>query len=86
MPEQLSEVAFGRCGNPDFRKAFCEQQIENQQGIALIGLLLAHFAGANLRGVSDPQFVTQFRQQPLEPVNRTGRFDAHAHWFLCKSR
>ena len=79
MPEQLPQVAFGRRGNPDFRKAFRQQQIENQRGVAFIGLLLAHFAGANLGGVSDPKFVTEFRQQPLEPVNRPGRFDPHAH-------
>jgi hypothetical protein len=27
----------------------------------------------------DPQFVTEFRQQALELVNETGRFDPHAH-------
>src|SRR5216684_3457674 len=50
--------------------------------MAVIGLLLAHFAGTNLRGVPDPQFVTEFREQTLEPVNRTRRFNPHAHGLL----
>src|SRR6202163_1024509 len=79
MPEQLPQVSLGRRGHPDFRKAFREQQIENEPGIAFIGFLFAHFTGANLRGVSNPKFVAQFRQQALEPANRTRRFDAHPH-------
>src|SRR5487761_896953 len=82
VPKQLPDVAFGRCGNPDSRESFREQEIENEPGVALIGLLFAHFAGANLCGVPDPQFVTEFREQTLEPVNRAGSFDAHAHRFL----
>ena len=62
MPEQLPEVPLGRRGNPDSREAHRQQKIENECGVALIGLLLAHFAGANLRGVSDPQLVTDFRK------------------------
>ena len=38
MPKQLPQIAFGRCGNPDLREAFREQEIENEPGIALIGL------------------------------------------------
>jgi hypothetical protein len=82
VPEQLPEVAFGGRGNPDFRKAFRQHQIENEPGVALIGLLLAHFASANFRGVSDPKFVAELREQTLEPVNRARSFDAHAHRFL----
>src|SRR5260370_10943603 len=81
MPKQLAEIPFGGRGNPDFRKAFGEQQVEDEPGIALIGLLFAHFACTNLRGVSDPQFVTEFREQTLEPVNGTSSFDSHAHRF-----
>src|SRR5712692_1024672 len=66
--EQLPEIAFGRRGNPDFRKAFCEQQTENQRGVALIGFLLAHLTGANPRRVTDPQLVTELCKQPFEPV------------------
>jgi hypothetical protein len=79
MPEQLLQVAFGRCGNPDFREAFREQEFENEPGVALIGLLLAHFTGANLSRVADAKFVAQLRQQALEPANRPGGFDPHAH-------
>src|SRR5579859_2366627 len=79
MPEQLPEVAFGRGRNPDPREAFSQQQIENEQSVPLVGFLLADFTGANPRGIADPQFVTEFCQQPLEPVNRAGGFDAHAH-------
>src|SRR2546426_3756763 len=82
VPEQLAEVAFGRCGNPDFGKAFREHQIEDEPGVALIGLLLAHFTGADLRGVSNPEFVTEFREQALEPMNRTSGFDAYTNRLL----
>src|SRR5712664_1831848 len=79
VPKQLSEVAFGRRGYPDPREAFGKQEIQNEPGVALIGLLLAHLTGANPCGVSDPQFVTEFRDQTLEPVNRASGFDAYAH-------
>src|SRR5260370_15982316 len=82
MPKQLPEVAFGRCGHPDPRKALGEQEIQNEPGVALIGLLSAQLTGANLCGVSDPQFMTEFREQTLEPVNRASGFDAHVHRFL----
>src|SRR5260370_16266208 len=82
MPKQLPEVAVGRCGHTDPRKALGEQEIQNEPGVALIGLLLAHLTGANLCGVSDPQFMTEFREQTLEPVNRASGFDAHVHRFL----
>jgi len=48
VPEQLAEVAFGRCGNPDFGKRFASIQIEDEPGVALIGLLLPHFTGTDL--------------------------------------
>jgi hypothetical protein len=82
MPEQLPEIAFRWCRHPDLWKAFRQQQIENERSVTLVGLLLARFTGANLRGVPDPQFVTELRQQTLEPVHRAGRFDAHANRFL----
>jgi hypothetical protein len=55
--------------------------IENEPSIALIGLLFAYFAGANLSRVSDPQFVAELREQTLEPMNRAGRFDTYAYRF-----
>lgn len=54
MPKQLPEVTFRWRGNPDPWKALGQQKIENERSIALIGLLLAHFAGANLSRVADP--------------------------------
>ena len=68
MPKQLPQVAFGGCGNPDLREAFREQKIENEPSVALIGLLLAHFTGANLGRVADPKFVAEFREQAFKPV------------------
>src|SRR5437899_9163094 len=79
MPKQLPEIPLGRCRNPDFGKTLGEQELKNQPGIALVGFLFAYFAGANLRGVSDPQFVTEFGEKALEPVKESGGFDAHAH-------
>src|SRR3981189_3749382 len=80
--EQLPEIAFGRRRNPDFRKTFCEGQIENQRGVTLIGFLLTYLTGANPRGVSDPQLVPELREKPFEQVNGLGVFDPHAHWRL----
>ena len=79
MPEQLPEIAFRRCRYPDARKALGQQHIQNEPGVACIGLLLAHLRGANLGRVSDPQLVAEFGKQAFKPVHRTGRFDAHAH-------
>ena len=70
-------------GTQIFWKALSEQEIENEPGVALVGLLLAHLTGANLRGISDPQFVTEFREQMLEPMNGAGRFDPYAYRFVC---
>src|SRR5215467_12295739 len=79
MPEQLPKIAFSGCGNPDPRKTVADQKFENERSIALIGLLLANLMGTNFRGVPDPQFVAEFREQTLEPMNGPGRFDAHTH-------
>src|SRR4029077_13011379 len=79
MPEQLPEITLARCRHPDFRKAPREQEIENESGVALIRLLFATLAGANLGRVTDPKFVPEFGQQTDEPVNRTSRFDAYAY-------
>ncbi len=43
------------------RKPIRQQQIQNQRRVALIGLLLAHGAGSNLRRVPDPQLLAQLR-------------------------
>ena len=79
VPVQLAEVSFGRRGNPDLRKAFGEQQFDDEPGVALIGLMFAHFAGADLRGVPDPQLAIEFREQTLEPVNGSGGFHPHEY-------
>jgi hypothetical protein len=86
VPKQLPKVALGWRGNPDAGKAFYQQEIENECSIPLIGLLFAHFAGADLRGVTDPQFVAEIREQTFEPVHRPRGFNAHAHRFLRTSQ
>jgi hypothetical protein len=40
---------------------------------------MGHPAGANLRGVSDPQFVTELREQALESLQRARRFDTYTN-------
>jgi hypothetical protein len=79
MPKQLRQAAFGGCGNPDLREALRQQETKNEPGVALIGLLLAHLTGANLRRVTNPQFVTELGEQAFEPMDRTSRFDAYPH-------
>ena len=78
VPEQLPQVRLGRRGNPDAGEAIGQQQIQNQRRVALIGLLLPYSAGSNLRRVTDPQLVSQFRQQTLKPLDRSSGFDPHA--------
>src|SRR5438477_6771160 len=82
MPEQLPEIPLARGGHPDFGKTLREQQVENEPGIAFVGLLLANFRCANLGRVADPKFVPEFCKQALEPVNRPRRFDSHANRLL----
>src|SRR5882762_9262793 len=45
--------------------------------IALVGLLLAHIAGADLGCVADPQLMTQPLHQLLEPQRVTHRLHSH---------
>src|SRR2546426_10970187 len=80
--EQLPEIAFGRRGNPDFRKTFREQQVKYQRGVALVGFLLAHATGASPGGVPDPQLVAAIRKQSFERVNGAGGLEAPAPWRL----
>jgi hypothetical protein len=34
MPEQLPQIAFGWCRNPDSREAVAEQKFENERSVA----------------------------------------------------
>src|SRR6202011_4725425 len=76
MPEQLPKITFLGGGNPDFREAIGKQEIQNQRGIPLVGLLLSHFAGPDFRGIPDPKFMTQFAQQTFEPLKGASGFDS----------
>jgi hypothetical protein len=58
-----------------------DAQIQNQPCVARIGLLFSNGAGTNLSCVSHPRLVTELGQYPLEPLNRSGRFDPHDHLF-----
>lgn len=60
-------IAFDRCGNPDVRKALRKQKIENESGIAFLGLLLAHRTGANPCGVSSRRFVAELSESNRRP-------------------
>ena len=85
VPEQLPKIAFRWGRNPDPRETIREQQFENERSVPFIGFLLAYFASTDSGRISNPEFVTEFREQSLEPVHRTGGFDAHAHGLLQTS-
>ena len=69
MPEQLARGRVRPVREPRSSESSLQEQIEDQPGVALIGLLLAHLTGANLGGITDQQFVAEFREQTLEPVS-----------------
>src|SRR5271165_3285781 len=74
VPTQISKSARSgapadlRRRGPQPREAILQQQLQNVQRIALVGLLLAHVAGPDLRRIPDPDFMAQLLQQVHEPL------------------
>src|SRR3984957_12358201 len=79
VPQQLTHIAILRTRHPDPRKAIFHHQLQQQLRIFAIGFLLLDAPGLDLRGVPDPHFEIQLRQQSLEPAGIAGRFHPHLH-------
>ena len=68
VDEQLPLVAHLCIRHPDTRKSAFDQQRQDMSRIALVGLLLAHVAGADLRGFTDPYLMPQPLHQRHKPL------------------
>jgi len=79
MPQQLSQVTILRTGYPDPRKIIFPQQSQQQSGVLPVGLLFAHAFSLNLGRIADPQFHTEFCQQPLEPAGVARGLHPHSY-------
>ena len=73
MNQQLPQILLFTRRRPDPRKPSFQQQLQNQRGIAPVVLLLPHFAGANLRRISDPHIVSRRRGHLHKPLAVPGR-------------
>ncbi len=65
--EQSAQIAGGGVRHPDGGEAIVAQQIEDMQGVAPIGLRLAHNHGANLRGIADQHRVPKALDEGVKP-------------------
>src|ERR1700730_8213994 len=60
-------------------KLIMEHQIQNEFGVAPIVLLPPTSPAADLGGMAEPDFATQFLEQSFEPGAVTTSFQAHDH-------
>ncbi len=77
--EQLAQIAGLAVGHPDAREPFFFQQLQQQLGVAPVGLLLARRSLADAGRVADPQLVAELFEQLLEPQAVPARLQAHSH-------
>ena len=75
--QQLPQIAHPRIRSPQPRKPSLQQQLQNVRRIALVGLLLAHIAGPNLRRIADPHLVPQLLQQLHKPLTVAAALQAN---------
>ncbi len=68
MQHQLPQVALLPIRSPQPWKAVFQHQLQNVGCIPLVGLLLAHVTGPNLRCISDPDRMPQVLHQLNEPL------------------
>src|SRR5258707_1562417 len=79
VPEQLPQIAILRTRYPDPWKSIFQHQLQQELSIFAVSLLFPYPPGLNLCRVSNPQFETQFRQQPLEPACMPRGLHPHSH-------
>ncbi len=85
MAHQLPQIALLRAGHRQPREALLQQQIEQQFGVAAIGLLLARSGRPDFARMPDPQLDAAVGQQPLEPAGAAGGLHAHPHRLPLKA-
>jgi hypothetical protein len=67
MQQQLPLIPLPLARHPDPWKSLLQQQRQNMDRIALVGLLLAHVAGTNPGRIADPKLMAQLLHQPFKP-------------------
>src|SRR5947209_20415185 len=78
MPDQLPNITFRRGGHPNPRKTILHQQVEDVQSIPVVCLLFAHHRRADLRRITNPQFMPIVTEHLFEPLRGEGGFYADA--------
>src|SRR5437763_15978951 len=78
MPDQLLNITFRRGGHPNPRKTILHQQVEDVQSIPVVCLLFAHHRRADLRRITNPQFMPIVTEHLFEPLRGEGGFYADA--------
>ena len=68
MQHQLPQIPLLTVRCPQPRKAPFHQQLQNVGCVPLVGLLLAHVTGPDLRCIPDPDCVPQILYQFHEPL------------------
>src|SRR5437016_5952620 len=76
MPDQLPNITFRRGGHPNPRKTILHQQVEDVQSIPVVCLLFAHHRRADLRRITNPQFMPIVTEHLLTTAWRG--------WLLCR--
>src|SRR5271166_3139797 len=79
MAHQLPQIALLRAGHRQPRETLRQQQVEQQFGVAPVGLLLARGRRPDLTRMAHPQLDAALVQQSLEPARAAGGLHAHAH-------
>jgi transposase InsO family protein len=79
MPHQLPQIALLRRRQGEPRETLGQQQVEQQLGVAAIGLLRARSRRPDLAWMAHPQLDAALGQQPLEPARAPRGLDTHPH-------
>src|SRR5271166_876545 len=79
MQHQLTGIALLRRRHGEPRKTLFQQQLQQQFGVAPVGLLLARGRRPHAGGIADPQLVATVGQQPFEPARAARGLHTDAH-------
>ena len=77
--QQGPQLPRGGIGQPDSGKPIMPEQVEDVQGIASIGLRLAHDHGAHLCGIAHEHRMPEPLQQRVEPDRVPRALNANGH-------
>ncbi len=80
MREERPQIAGGGVRHPDGGEAIVAQQVEDMQGVAPIGLRLAHDHGANLRGIANEHRVPETLHEGVKPDGVARALNPDRHW------